>query len=320
MVDVNHETHEIHEIISSKTDLDWTTGELRFRFFSFVYFVYFVVNIQRPRAPLRKACALRLTKTIASMRNIKLTLSYDGTAFSGWQTQPNFRTVQETLERAIEVITGEVVHAQASGRTDAGVHALGQVANFPSSTRLVPDVLLRAINAHLPPDLAVLECVDAAPDFHANKNAIRKLYRYVILDSPVHSPFLHRYAAQSRHRLDAQKMARASRCLLGKHDFRSFETDWPNRLTSIRTILHLTVNRVGEYIWIDVAADGFLYNMVRAIAGTLMNVGRGLWPEEKVAAILAAEDRKVAGPTAPAQGLFLVRVTYANAEGAASDG
>jgi tRNA pseudouridine38-40 synthase len=224
------------------------------------------------------------------MRNIKLTLSYDGTEFNGWQTQPGFRTVQEVLEIAIANVTGQRPHANASGRTDAGVHAVGQV--------------------HLPADVAILSAEEAHQAFDANKDARRKLYRYVITDSAVRSPFLHRYAAPSRHALDAAAMARASRCLVGRHDFHSFETEWPNRMTSVRTITHLSVNRVGDYIWIDVEADGFLYNMVRAIAGTLINVGRGYWPEDKVAAILSAEDRREAGPTAPPQGLFLMRVTY----------
>ncbi|MCE9534035.1 MAG: tRNA pseudouridine(38-40) synthase TruA [Planctomycetes bacterium] len=247
------------------------------------------------------------------MRNLKLTLGYDGTDFNGWQTQPGYRTVQETLEKVIETIIGQKVYANASGRTDAGVHAVGQVVNFYGDTRLTPEVLVRAINAHLPKDVAVRECVEVPQAFDANKDAIRKLYRYVIHDTPMRSPFLHRYATPSRHKLDAAVMASASRALVGRHDFHSFETEWPNRLTSIRTITHLSVNRVGEYIWIDVEADGFLYNMVRSIAGTLINVGRGFWPEEKVAEILKAEDRKQAGPTALPQGLFLMRVTYENA-------
>src|SRR5204863_2038768 len=152
--------------------------------------------------------------------------------------------------------------------------------------------------------------VDVSQSFDANKDAVRKLYRYVIHDSAVQDPFLRRYAAWSKHRLDVEAMARAARALIGRHDFHSFETNWPNRMSSVRTITHLAVNRFGNWIWLDVEADGFLYNMVRAIAGTLMNVGRGYWPESQVAAILAAEDRSLAGPTAPAQGLFLVRVTY----------
>jgi tRNA pseudouridine38-40 synthase len=250
------------------------------------------------------------------MRNFKLTISYDGTEFNGWQTQPGYRTVQDVLEQAIAAVTGARPHANASGRTDAGVHAVGQVVNFYTDTRLAPETLLRAVNAHLPADVVVREAAEASQSFDANKDAVRKLYRYVIRDAPVPDPFLRKYAAWSNHRLDAAAMARAARVLVGRHDFHSFETDWPNRMSSVRTITHLAVNRAGDYIWIDVEADGFLYNMVRAIAGTLINVGRGFWPESKVAEILAAEDRKEAGPTAPACGLFLMRVTY-SASGAA---
>ena len=245
------------------------------------------------------------------MRNIKLTLSYDGTDFRGWQTQPGFRTVQETLEKAIATLTGEErIRANASSRTDAGVHAVGQVVNFYTGTAHAPDVLVRAVNAHLPADMAVLEARNVAQAFDANRDARRKLYRYVIHDGPVPSPFLRRYACQSRHVLDVAAMRRGADVLKGRHDFHSFETDWPNRMSSVRTVTHLTVNRVGDWIWLDVEADGFLYNMVRAIAGTLMNVGRGYWPEAEVEAILKALDRRRAGPTAPAQGLFLMRVTY----------
>jgi tRNA pseudouridine38-40 synthase len=245
------------------------------------------------------------------MRNLKLTLSYDGTDFNGWQTQPGYRTVQETLEAAIAKITGaERVRANASGRTDAGVHAVGQVVNFYSNTQLPADVLVRAINANLPGDVVVTAAADVPQAFDANRDARRKLYRYVIHDGPVPSPFLRRYACQSRHPLHAEAMRRAAEPLKGRHDFHSFETDWPNRMSSVRTITHLAVNRFGDWIWIDVEADGFLYNMVRAIAGTLMNVGRGYWPEGRVAEILQAEDRTLAGPTAPAQGLFLMRVGY----------
>ncbi len=245
------------------------------------------------------------------MRNIKLTISYDGTDFNGWQTQPGYRTVQETLEKAISDLTGEPrVRLNASGRTDACVHAVGQVANFYTTTHHPPDVLLRAVNARLPPDVIIREAADVPQAFDANHDAVRKLYRYVIHDGEVHDVFLRRYYCQSRHRLDAAAMARAAEVLKGRHDFRCFETEWPNRMSSVRTITHLALNRIGDWIWLDVEADGFLYNMVRAIAGTLMNVGRGYWPEEQVAKILEAGDRKLAGPTAPAQGLFLMRVTY----------
>ncbi len=245
------------------------------------------------------------------MRNIKLTLSYDGTEFSGWQTQPGFRTVQEVLEGAIQKLTGEErIRLNAAGRTDAGVHALGQVVNFYSTTRHPAEVLVRAVNAHLPRDVAVLAAEDATQAFDANRDAKRKQYRYVIHDGEVPSPFLRRYCCQSRHKLDVEAMRRAAEPLKGRHDFHSFETDWPNRMSSVRTITHLALNRFADYIWLDVEADGFLYNMVRAIAGTLVNVGRGYWPESEVAKILQAEDRTQAGPTAPAEGLFLMRVTY----------
>jgi tRNA pseudouridine38-40 synthase len=244
------------------------------------------------------------------MRNLKLTLSYDGTDFNGWQTQPGYRTVQETLEQAIEAVTGTRPRANASGRTDTGVHAVGQVVNFHTETRLSPEILVRAINAHLPPDVVVREAAEVAGEFDANRHAVRKMYRYVIRDHPIPDPFLRRFAARCTQRLDAAAMARAAAVLVGTHDFHSFETEWPNRKTSVRTITHLTVNRAGDHIWISVEADGFLYNMVRAIAGTLINVGRGFWPESRVAEILMAEDRTQAGPTAPACGLFLMRVTY----------
>jgi len=244
------------------------------------------------------------------MRNIKLTIGYDGTDFKGWQTQPGFRTVQETLEGAIRALTGATVRLNASGRTDTGVHAVGQVANFYSNTHHPPDVLVAAVNAHLPHDIVVSEAEDVPQAFDANRDARRKLYRYVIHDGPVPNVFLRRYAYHSRRRLNVEAMRQAAEPLRGRHDFRSFETDWPNRMSSVRSITHLTLNRTGDWIWLDVEADGFLYNMVRAIAGTLINVGRGYWPPTQVTHILGAEDRREAGPTAPAQGLFLIRVTY----------
>jgi tRNA pseudouridine38-40 synthase len=245
------------------------------------------------------------------MRNVKLVLAYDGSDYSGWQTQPGYRTVQETLEQAIAALTGETrVRVNASGRTDAGVHAVGQVVNFYTTTNHSPVVLVRAINAHLPPDVVVKAAADMPEAFDANRDARRKWYRYVIHDGPTPDPFLRRYQFHARHRLDAAAMRRAAEPLRGRHDFHSFETDWPNRLSSVRTIDRLAVNRLDDWIWLDVEADGFLYNMVRAIAGTLINVGRGYWPEAQVAEILRAEDRRQAGPTAPPQGLFLMRVTY----------
>ena len=245
------------------------------------------------------------------MRNIKFVVAYDGADFRGWQTQPGLRTVQETLEQAIRAVTAEErIRCNASGRTDSGVHAVGQVVNFYTASALPPETLLRAVNSHLPADAIVREAAEAPQAFDANRDALRKLYRYVIHDGPVPDIFLRRYSHHVKWRLNVEAMRRAIQAILGRHDFHSFETDWPNRLTSIRTITHAGVNRIGECIWIDVEADGFLYNMVRAIAGTLINIGRGYWPEERMAEILYAEDRREAGPNAPPEGLFLMRVTY----------
>ena len=245
------------------------------------------------------------------MRNFRLTLAYDGTDFHGWQTQPRQRTVQETIEQALARLTGAGrVRVNASGRTDTGVHAYGQVVNFLSETKLAPPVLLRAVNAHLPEDVVVRQAEVVADDFDANRDAVRKLYRYVIHDGDVPDLFGRRHSYHTKYKLDAEAMARASAVLLGTHDFRCFETEWPNRATSVRTITQLRVERSTDWISLYVEADGFLYNMVRAIAGTLMNVGRGYWPEDHVAQVLAAGDRSQAGPTAPAKGLFLMHVTY----------
>ncbi len=246
-----------------------------------------------------------------TVRNFKLTIRYDGTDFFGWQTQPGRRTVQETVERAIADITREArVRLNCSGRTDSGVHAVGQVANVYSATRLNADALLKAINAKLPEDVCVRELCEVPQSFCANKDALRKMYRYVIQDGRLRDPFLRKYAWFVRQSLNAEAMARAGKCLVGRHDFRCFETEWPNRLSSVRTITHLSVNRFGECIWVDVEATGFLYNMVRAIAGSLVQVGRGFWPETQLADVLHAMDRRLAGPTAPPEGLFLMRVTY----------
>ena len=245
------------------------------------------------------------------MRNLKLTIRYDGTEFFGWQTQPSRRTVQETIEKAIAEITREdSVHVNGSGRTDSGVHAVGQVANVHTATNLSCEVLLKAINSQLPDDVCVRDVLEVPESFCAIRSAIGKMYRYVVQEGRLHDPFMRKYAWFVRQNLDVEAMSRASRCLLGRHDFRCFETQWPNRLTSVRTIAHLAVSRFGEFVWIDVEADGFLYNMVRAIAGTLVQVGRGFWPESQVEAVLKGMDRRLAGPTAPPEGLFLMRVKY----------
>jgi tRNA pseudouridine38-40 synthase len=244
------------------------------------------------------------------MRNIKLVLSYDGTDFSGWQRQPDRRTVQQVLEDGLGQLTGVESPTNASGRTDAGVHALGQVVHFYTASRHPPEVFVKALNAILPHDIRVREACDMPQAFHATLDAKAKLYRYVIDNSSIADPFQTRYSWHVYHRLDVAAMNRAAEGLKGRHDFHSFETNWPNRTSSVRTITHLAVSRMGEFVWIDVEADGFLYNMVRAITGTLVLVGAGRRRESWPAEVLAAEDRAEAGPTAPPQGLFLIRVRY----------
>lgn len=263
------------------------------------------------------------------MRTFKLTLAYDGTDFAGWQRQPERTTLQGTLEEVLSRITGAAVTVAASGRTDAGVHAIGQVVSFESQTLLEPAVLQRALNAELPDEMLVLELSEAPSGFHARYDAIGKRYRYCIHDGPLRNLFGRRYAWHCRDRLDVSAMHEAAQALLGTHDFRSFETSWPNRETSVRTITDILVARgagqgdgpfgdAGDTIQVEVAADGFLYNMVRAIVGTLVEVGRGARPREWVSEVLAAQDRKAAGKTAPPQGLFLLHVDYPPAKTDAS--
>jgi tRNA pseudouridine38-40 synthase len=249
------------------------------------------------------------------MRNIKLTLSYDGTDFRGWQRQPGLRTIQQTLEDAIFALTQARQTTIASSRTDAGVHALGQVAHFHTASRHRPEIMLRALNALLTRDLRVLEVREMPQSFHATLDATSKRYRYVIDDGPVASPFHLRYSWQVLRRLDIEAMNRAGAVLVGRHDFRSFETDWPNRTSSVRTIKELVVTRSDDLVRLEVEADGFLYNMVRAIAGTLSWVGSGKRPESWVSDVLRAENRVEAGPTAPPRGLFLVNVRHRSEPG-----
>jgi tRNA pseudouridine38-40 synthase len=244
------------------------------------------------------------------MRNIKLTVSYDGTDFHGWQRQPGLRTVQELLEDALAQLTGTRPATNASGRTDAGVHALGQVVHFLTISHHSNETFVRALNAILPHDIRVLAADEKPQAFHATLDAKSKVYRYAIDNGTFSDMFQLRYCWHVHPPLDAAAMARAGRFLLGRHDFRSFETDWPNRMSSVRTIFDLTVERAGAFVTIEVEADGFLYNMVRSIAGTLMLVGTGKRSESWVADVLAGQSRVLAGPTAPAKGLFLVKVDY----------
>jgi tRNA pseudouridine38-40 synthase len=262
--------------------------------------------------------------------NIRLTLAYDGAAFCGWQVQPAARTVQGELQTAIEALTGQRVNLLAAGRTDSGVHALGQVANFVTDSTIPADKWRPALQGKLPPDIVILDSREVPPDFHATYSAVSKRYRYVIRRSLIDDPFVGRYAWRIAGELDVDAMNAAARALLGRRDFRCFETEWPNKATSVRTIQHAGFESVAQWpawssdelaaglnpaareecLCFEIEADGFLYNMVRAIVGTLINIGRGKWPVECMAAIIAGRDRSAAGETAPAHGLYLVRVRY----------
>ena len=248
------------------------------------------------------------------MRTIRLTLAYDGTDYAGWQVQPGQPTVQEVVERAIEKITRSPVRILASGRTDAGVHALGQVASFRTDTRLTTGVLHRALNGELPADVAVLDVAEAPEGFHPIRDAARKRYRYSIHDGPVRDVFGRRYCWHYRRHLDADSMHRAAGKLRGTHDFAAFQTSGAPRQSTVRTIFDIAAKRgrgvQSDVITLEVEADGFLYNMVRTMVGTLVEVGRGARPETWVSQVLDSADRRQAGLTAPPQGLFLVWVTY----------
>lgn len=249
------------------------------------------------------------------MRCFHLTVAYDGTDFFGWQWQPDRRTVQGAMEEAIERVTGDTLRVVGSGRTDAGVHAHGQAVSFHSSTRLAPDVLLRALNANLPRDVRVLQAVEAASDFCAMRASTGKRYRYLIHNAPIPDVFSRGRAWFVYDHLDIDAMGEAAQRLVGRHDFKTYETSGSPRVGTCRTIRELTVVQTSpgsdpSRIAIEVEADGFLYNMVRNLVGTLVEVGKGKQPVAWPAEILAARDRRLAGPTAPPQGLYMLRAYF----------
>ena len=245
-------------------------------------------------------------------RNVKLTVEYDGTAYHGWQRQANALTVQQVLEEGIAAIVGHEVTLYGSGRTDAGVHALGQVASFHIRSTIPADRLPHAINSAIPPDIAVVRADDVAHDFHARYSATGKTYRYTILCRPVRPAVGARYVHWVRRALDAAAMQAAAAHFVGEHDFAAFETESTGE-GSVRTVTEAGVERDGERIEFTVSANGFLYNMVRAMVGTLLEVGLGKRPPDDIPRLLAARDRSLVGPTAPAKGLCLMQVDYGDA-------
>jgi tRNA pseudouridine38-40 synthase len=245
------------------------------------------------------------------MPRYKLTLEYDGGSFCGWQRQSNGRSVQETLEQAVAAFCGQDARVVGAGRTDAGVHALGQVAHLDLEREVRLDTLRNALNHHLrPAPLVVLEAAAVAPTFHARFSARSRHYRYRIVCRRAPPALERGHAWFVPGRLDAELMQEAALRLLGKHDFSSFRSALCQAKSPIKTLDRLSVAHRGERIEISAQARSFLHHQVRNMVGTLKLVGQHKWPVERVEAVLAARDRAAAGPTAPACGLYLVQVDY----------
>ena len=251
------------------------------------------------------------------MPTFKLTLAYDGTDFSGWQAQPNQRTVQGALRTAWKEITGETVRMTATSRTDAGVHALGQIIGIESPTELPAEQLLRGLNAKLPFDIVLRSVESVHQGFHATHDAIEKRYRYQLHNDRRRPLFDRHLVWHIPKPLDVEAMQRAGRLLVGKHDFASFQSAGSPRDCTVRTITAVEIGQGGTdgtsidcpaRVWIEITGDGFLYNMVRNIVGTLLDVGAGRRPAEWMSEVLAAHNRQAAGQTAPPQGLMLMEV------------
>ena len=243
-------------------------------------------------------------------RVLRVVVAYDGTDFSGWQRQPGMRTVQGCLEDGLRALLGEETFVRGAGRTDAGVHADGQVASFTLASRIPPRGLLKGLNSILALDLALLDVAEAAPDFDARFSARGKVYRYTVWNHMVRSPRHARTAWHVRRPLDMAAMRAAAAALVGEHDFRAFRAADCERRTTRRIIRRLDVDRQGAILTFEVEATAFLKNMVRILVGTLVDVGRGRLSPETIARMLETGDRAAGGMTAPPQGLTLLRVLY----------
>lgn len=243
-------------------------------------------------------------------RNILLTIEYDGTNYSGWQTQKNARSIQSVLEAAIKRITGKKSDIISCGRTDSGVHALGHIANFKTASDIPLYKLQCGLNSVLPKDIIIKETEEVPLEFHSRFDARSKVYTYTILNRTAPAAILRGQVHHVPYKLNAGMMRREAKRLVGRHDFKSFQAadvEWRN---SVRTIKRLDIKKTGDIIKITIAADGFLYNMVRNIVGTLLEIGRGKFKPGSMVKILRDKDRKFAGPTAPAKGLCLMEVKY----------
>ena len=256
-------------------------------------------------------CAASNMEGIGNMRRIRLVVAYDGTNYHGWQYQPNAVTIEEVLNKALTELLREPIAVIGASRTDAGVHAQGNVAVFDTENRMAADKICLAVNQRLPEDIRVQSSEEVAPDWHPRKRRCVKTYEYKILNRRIEMPDKRLYTYHCYYDLDLEKMRRAAEFILGEHDFKSFCSAKTQVTDTVRTVYDLTVERDQEdVITIRITGSGFLYNMVRIIAGTLLWAGTGLIRPEEVAEILAAEDRRKAGPTAPAKGLTLIRMFY----------
>ncbi len=250
------------------------------------------------------------------LRNLRLVIQYDGTDFAGYQVQVGQRTVQGVLHDAFHSLTGEQARVHAAGRTDAGVHAIGQVASVSVRSTLSCAVIIRALNALLPGDVAVTQVDDAPPGFHARFSAHSRSYRYVVYNAPQPAPLWRRYSYHVRGYLDAARMNVALRSLVGEHDFAAFGQGMEDRVhgtrgPTVRHLLRAGCRRVrGVFVVFSFAANAFLRAMVRSLVGTALLVGRGELDTAGLRGVLASQERGAAGPSAPPQGLFLVRVAY----------
>ncbi len=249
-------------------------------------------------------------KALSAMRRFKLILEYEGTAYHGWQVQPGLPTIQGILQAALARIAGAPVQATGAGRTDAGVHALGQVASFSADLRLDSSSLRRALNATLPRDIVVCQAEEAPADFDARRSARSKTYRYTLLRRDYPSAWLGRHTLYVPTPLDADAMAEAVKAVIGTHDFSAFRAGTCTARTPIRTVLDASWRQEGDLWYFEITGNGFLQHMVRILVGTFVDVGRGRRNPSDVATILASRDRRCAGKTFPPHGLCLVKVQY----------
>ncbi len=253
------------------------------------------------------------------MKNIALCLRYEGSRYHGWQVQKNDVTVAETLEQAIWKATGERLRVTGCGRTDAGVHALRYCANFRTDTHIPLDRIPLAINARLPADIAVLDAVEVPEDFNAITSCIRKEYIYKIWNSNIRDPFLEKRVCFYPQKLDIERMEQAAAAFEGTHDFRAVRSVGTETKTTVRTVYWCRVRREKELITVSICADGFLYNMCRAMVGTMVYAAYGKLLPEEIPLLLEKGDRRLTGPTMPPQGLYLNRVWYEGSAGEMMD-